>query len=266
MITIDWNGKIGYGDIISPICYAYTQAQKNKTPVQLNMFWPHRPGEKFKRSDCQTLDEKFNYLIDNVKATNVNVTINQIFQKVDFNHTEIVDEHLPYHNFWYAEEHNQYVDSDYILINTTEHNAQQFEEYSPYKKWKDPIGVDRFNQIGEYIESTTKKDVIFVDQSMSIDILAKLYRDCFMAIGYHGSTMWLARYLLCPMVIFSSKEEVTKTSFPWAQHFSSVVTDCDYELLRDISIKQLKDFRNEYTRYLATPNLHRIRSKRIPSV
>ena len=52
MITINWKGKIGYGDIISPLCYAHNIAQKNCDDVTLHMHWMHKRGEKFKPEDA----------------------------------------------------------------------------------------------------------------------------------------------------------------------------------------------------------------------
>ena len=37
-VEIDWKGKIGYGDIVSPICYAHNVAQKNTCDVDLNFY------------------------------------------------------------------------------------------------------------------------------------------------------------------------------------------------------------------------------------
>ena len=46
LVKIDWKGKIGYGDIISPICYAHSMAQKNCCDVELIFHWPHKKGKK----------------------------------------------------------------------------------------------------------------------------------------------------------------------------------------------------------------------------
>ena len=58
MITIEWKGKIGYGDIVSPLCYAHNIAQKNCQDVTLYVHWMHKRGEKFKEEDTQTIDER----------------------------------------------------------------------------------------------------------------------------------------------------------------------------------------------------------------
>jgi hypothetical protein len=62
MITIEWKGKIGYGDIISPLCYAHNVARKNCDDVTLHMHWKHKRGEKYKPEDLDTLDSRMKAL------------------------------------------------------------------------------------------------------------------------------------------------------------------------------------------------------------
>ena len=40
-MIIDWKGKIGYGDIVSPICYAINQSIIRNEVVTLNFYWPY---------------------------------------------------------------------------------------------------------------------------------------------------------------------------------------------------------------------------------
>ena len=48
-VEIDWKGKIGYGDIVSPICYAHNVAQKNTCDVDLNFYFDRYTSfQKFK--------------------------------------------------------------------------------------------------------------------------------------------------------------------------------------------------------------------------
>ena len=50
-IVINWKGKIGYGDIISPISYAYNIAEKNSTNVVLRFHWKDSEPVKYKEPD-----------------------------------------------------------------------------------------------------------------------------------------------------------------------------------------------------------------------
>ena len=47
LLKIDWKGKIGYGDVVSPICYAHSMAQKNCCDVELIFHWPDKKGKKY---------------------------------------------------------------------------------------------------------------------------------------------------------------------------------------------------------------------------
>ena len=46
LLRIEWKGRIGYGDIISPICYAHVMAQKNHCDVELLFHWSEKKGQK----------------------------------------------------------------------------------------------------------------------------------------------------------------------------------------------------------------------------
>ena len=54
-LVINWKGKIGYGDIISPISYALNLAEKNSTDVILKFHWPYDSPRKYKPEDRETL-------------------------------------------------------------------------------------------------------------------------------------------------------------------------------------------------------------------
>ena len=63
-IEINWKGKIGYGDIISPLCYSHVLAVKNGIEVQLNMYWETSKGHLFKEKDSESLDYRQRFLFD----------------------------------------------------------------------------------------------------------------------------------------------------------------------------------------------------------
>ena len=56
-LIINWKGKIGYGDIISPISYALNLAEKNSTDVILRFHWPYDSPKKYKPEDKETIQE-----------------------------------------------------------------------------------------------------------------------------------------------------------------------------------------------------------------
>jgi len=257
MIQINWKGKIGYGDIVSPLCYAHVISRKNDCDVELNMHWEHERGEKFKDNDIETIDSRMEYLYQIVKPVKRYVTLNHRFnEKINYNHSNY-DDSDKFHNVWYMEE--KWKQGDYIVLNTTEKNHQQFEDYEPRKVWKDPIGAEGFFEIDKTLSK--RYNIIKVDYSMKTEDVINLYKNCYAAVGYHGSTMWLAKYVGCPMVIFSGKRNLTQFSFPW----SVVLNDLKHFSLEDnvqgskIKMELLKD---EYRKYIQTKNIHRLRSQR----
>ena len=56
-LIINWKGKIGYGDIISPISYAANMADKNRTDVILRFHWKQSQPEKYKPEDKETIQD-----------------------------------------------------------------------------------------------------------------------------------------------------------------------------------------------------------------
>ena len=56
-LVIDWKGKIGYGDVISPICYAMNMAEKNQVDVVLNFHWKEKKPTKYKPEDKETIQD-----------------------------------------------------------------------------------------------------------------------------------------------------------------------------------------------------------------
>ena len=86
-----------------------------------------------------------------------------------------------------------------------------------------------------------------------------------MAIGYHGSTMWIARYLRCPMLIYSMRKQ-TARSFQWATvsdklEIKDLISKNPYEL-RERSLDRLGELNGQFEQYLNIPNIHRLRGKR----
>ena len=75
-----WKGKIGYGDIISPICYAHNQAEINKQNVELNFYFEHEEGTKFKEDDSETINDRIDFITENMLVEHdFKVTVNQTY-------------------------------------------------------------------------------------------------------------------------------------------------------------------------------------------
>ena len=79
-LIINWKGKIGYGDFISPVSYALNMADCNGTDVILRFHWPQEGPSKYKDADPETyqdiIDQTYNML---QKPTFFNVSIEHVY-------------------------------------------------------------------------------------------------------------------------------------------------------------------------------------------
>ena len=266
ILRINWKGKIGYGDVVSPICYAHAMAQKNCCDVELIFHWPHKKGEKYKTEDPESLDFRTKYLASIVKPIDYHqVKINNVFEsKLKYNHSNY-DDGDSFHNFWYSRIQNMEINKNYVALNTTATHKQQLEQYDKGKTWKDPVGLNKWQLLEEQIVSKWGMEVKHVGYETPISEVIDIYKKCTLAIGYHGSTMWVARYLRCPMLIYSMRKQ-TARSFQWGivsnkLEVKDLVNKNPYEL-REKSLKRLGELNVQFEQYLNIPNVHRLRGKR----
>ena len=247
--VIDWKGKIGYGDIISPICYAYNEADIRKEEVVLNFYFDHSRGTKFKDSDAETINDRVDYINRNTVDSNHKVIVNQIYDtKLDCNHTNYSDKPLSYHNLRFSNE-TWKGNGNHIAVISSITNKKKFSEYAKGKMWKDPLS----NKWEEYVKTLSDDhSVKLIDYETSISEASDIIASSKIVIGYHGSAMWLARWLSAPMIIYSDKS-ITKEVFPWCIHNPINV---DLEKQKDMSLYLLKYHRRELKKYVES--LHRI--------
>lgn len=247
--VIDWKGKIGYGDIISPICYAHNQAKILEEDVVLNFFFEHSRGTKFKKSDVETINERVDYIHRNTYSSNYNITVNQIYDtKIDYNHSNYSDKPLSYHNLNFS--NNTWTGGgDHIAIVSSINNKKQFSQYAKGKMWKDPFA----EKWKSFIEELSKKhNIELVHYETPVDRANDIISTAKIVIGYHGSAMWLARWLAAPMIIYSDKD-ITKQVFPWCIHNPSSI---DLKKHQDMSLYLLDFHKRELKNYVK--NLHRL--------
>jgi len=152
-----------------------------------------------------------------------------------------------------------------IVLNTTATHREQFADYNPDKSWKDPVGVEGWRTVEGIIKNEWGFDVEYVDYTTPIDDAIDIYKKAFLAVGYHGSAMWLARYIGCPMLIYSTKS-ITKRAFPWAHVRNKFDVEqfvsTDPYAIRKQSKDRLVEVKKQYELFLNTPNIHRLRGER----
>lgn len=204
-IKIDWLGKIGYGDICSPIAYAHNLSDKLDEHVRLVFHWSHSQGVRTYSEDPETIDDRASRIFELMRPANASL-------KHVYNSSMIFDEDNPHTNYrFYYDAHNHWwstvthkCTSNRIVICPPTENMIPF---SRNKAWKDPLG-EKWISIIEHLDA----DVVSYRTPMN-ELIQKLL-DCRLFMGYHGSCAWVARHLRVPMVLFSKNQNITRKMFP----------------------------------------------------
>jgi hypothetical protein len=274
-LVINWKGKIGYGDIISPISYAANIADKNRTDVVLRFHWDAPGPKKYKPEDKETIQDWVEYTYNYIKKPRFyNLTIEHVYNsKLDYNHDnyDYDRDDMPYHNmrfgtYGFNYEHYSHDNFKNVAMVTSIKHKQLLHEYDPHKAWKDPLGQTPSGFAWPKVCALIKKrgwnlKYVHYEDKMD-DVVKKLNMSCGV-IGYHGAHMWVARMLGLPMIVFSEKE-LSERAFPWAIRFK-YYSDFHPENIDEyfaMSIQKREEAIREYKYYLTHPNIHRLRQQR----
>ena len=263
--VINWKGKIGYGDIISPISYVLNLADKNSTNAILRFHWPYNSPQKYKPEDTETLQDRIDITWNYINSSKV--TIEHIYNsKLDYNHNDYDETNFECHNLRISDtpylnaEGGRFLNSNIVMVTSMEHK-ETWDEYGRHKAWKDPL-AGTWPKACEQIKNRNW-DLDFVHYSDKMENVIQLMKNCRGVIGYHGAHMWIARMLGLPMIIFS-KKSLTDKAFPWCIRFENWTTfspDSIEEYFQQ-SIQKREEVKKKYEQYLTEPNIHRLRGKR----
>lgn len=214
MIDIQWKGKIGYGDIVSPLCYAHNISNQLKQPVVLTFRWDHGASKKISERDPETLWERVSFLQTTLRPADV-VVKHAFNNPLDINHTNYdwkVVSKDKLHNYWFVKEQYQHKPRNKLIVfNTTLSNEQSLAEYG--KPWKDPLN-QRWADLKRTLSVDLADPFIDVNYQTPIKSLVGLLKDCRCFIGYHGTAAWVARLLGVPSIIIANGGSLTHGSFP----------------------------------------------------
>jgi|TARA_B110000908_G_scaffold107842_1_gene126673 hypothetical protein len=288
-LVIDWKGKIGYGDVISPICYAMNMAEKNQCDVVLNFHWASKSPQKYKPEDEETIQDFADYIANNTKPVEMfEFTMNHVYDsKLGFNHDNYDtagpddrNQFMGLHNMRFStfglSDGNTLVNGGEkvaTIVSTIKHK-QTLKEYG--KEWKDPLGFSPsgakkiVNAWPKAINMIRKRDwkVMTVHYEDPISVCVKRMLGSNVVIGYHGAHMWLARWLGMPMIVFSKggkqRANITPRAFPWAIHYE-YWSDFNIDSISEHILMSIakRDAEIEKLRYYKTnPNLYRLRQER----
>lgn len=251
-IDIQWKGKIGYGDIVSPICYAHNVSFKLQTSVNLTFRWAQGPQQKIEMSDSEPLWVRADYinLICKKQGTQVNVT-HSFNHPLNINHTnydwDVVGRDV-YHNYWMADKTHE-TEHNTIIVNSTLRNAMTLKQHG--KGWKDPLE----GSWNEVIDQLSKTYVVrVVDYRTPIQKLIKLLQTSRGFIGYHGTAAWPAKFMHTPSILFADGGKLTQNGFPYAHiektkdALNSVLQNPEEYFAR--SARNIKMFTEMYPEYV----------------
>lgn len=226
-MRIRWKAKPGYGDVISPICYAHNLSEHLQTKVWLEFVHFNPEGVRDRYEAPDTDDSSFigGNLFALVRKGDSEVELLRTYnENMPVQHTNLFDKNK-FHNYRLASNNwmqpgNASRRGNYVTFITTEQNKVPFTDYPvpSAKLWKDP--VSDWSTIYDRFES--KKFVSY--QTPLADAIQTLLHTK-LAIGYHGSAMWLARFLGVPSVIISGNRKLTERSFPNAVVLSEFAMD-----------------------------------------
>ena len=230
-MIIEWKGKVGYGDIVSPICFAQNQHEITGEKVSLQFYWNFRQGD-----DPESLDNR-------VRAIEEQLQLDGVFIEHVYN-TDLKYNHTVYNvgpKDWANQYHNVYfpkfdIQPKHTVICSPLYNEIPLDQYSHNKGWKGGISLHSWKNL------VNKPGYIHIDYRTPIKDVFEALLNCRYFIGYHGSCSWVARLFGVPMRIVSSDEEFSRWAFPWTQSMSDSVDVNKANLL----LEKSKVLRDEY--------------------
>lgn len=211
MKIINWSANYdsGYGDLLSPLCYAYNLSEINQETITLRFNWLYTK----KKNAFNYPDYKINFLC---KKFNIKNILIEHFYEQSENHKNINDTLKyvgalnPMHNVWFPISYSN-ITPKYNVVCSNINNLQTFNFYaSGLRKWKETLSVEQWKDLIE------QPNTIHIDYRTPISEAVDILYNCKFFIGYHGSCSWLARFLGLPMKILSNNEQLTRFSFPWS--------------------------------------------------
>lgn len=214
MIDIQWKGKVGYGDIVSPICYAHNLSYKLNTQVNLTFRWAQNSLQKSHPSDPETLWQRANFINLQCQKEDTNVNVMHRFSSpLDINHTNydwaVVGKDV-FHNYWIPSTANQQL-TNTVVVNSTAGNVMSLQKYG--KAWKDPLA----GQWQKVIDKLSKHyNIVIVDYRTPVDRLVEVLQTAHGFVGYHGTAAWVARFISTPSILFSNGGSLTRNAFAGA--------------------------------------------------
>jgi hypothetical protein len=259
---INWKGGIGYGDIISPMGYAFNYAMRHSCPVDLTFHYEHSADHKHKPEDTETIGDWTNFIYENMDSSDLShpvVVRNRYNYEWDFEpetdrfpHTGYDDTPLSYHNLRFSRKYEWAENPNSLVIVPSFRNKYLHEGG---KKFKDPNPNIWYEAVNYY--SKIFPEVHIVDYNTPIQEAVNTICNSAGVLSYHGSAAWLARWLQAPLVMISDKPSWTGNLFPWALVQTAATFQLSNSIIDDFaeSIDRIEIIKAQREAYL---DLHRL--------
>lgn len=210
MICVEWDARVGYGDITSPCAYVNNLAQKTGESVLLSWCFRNERGVKdmYEREDSEDVEHRLQTIFDMMKTEDVHLEI-KYGHTLGYKHSDLPNHQ--FHNYRLCHpDHRWKGGGGYVTFVTTENNKVQFKDYRfpELKTWKDPT-----NNNWEPLYSQFE-NVKFVDYNTPVTEAIKILQETELMISYDGSASSLGRILGTPSYILTGKPSITMMDFP----------------------------------------------------
>ena len=207
MIKLEWQGGIGYGDIVGPISYGHNLSYQLKERVIITLHWKTPFEYVYSDNTPERLYSQAEYINSMCEKSGTDVSLRFIFNSRytdrfnNYYEEAIYDD--PKHNEWIVSDqfkHNP--TKGKIVVNSTLENIESFQTYSAQrKKWKDEQKEDWVPLIQNLKNSGY--EVVEVGYRTPIRECVEHIRTAEVFLGYHGATLWLARLIGVPSLVTS---------------------------------------------------------------
>ena len=242
-MIINWlgSGTDGYGDIISPLCYAQNLHFKTLKPVRLCFYWLYEKdiNDRFDSPHnlLNSIYDHFNF--DGVLIDNIFLNYSKPPDSIVFLNEPLKDIYnlSKYHNMSFPFKMKEQKQK-YNVVCTPINNKEGFSIYHKgIRIWK------QYYNNQQWIELIHQPNTIHIDYRIPVEESIDILYNCKMFIGYHGSCSWLARLMGIPMKIYTSDVKISTYIFPWASLNEETIS---YEQ----SVFNLENEKKQYEQYV----------------
>lgn len=224
-MIIDWDCKPGYGDIISPICYAANQASEKETDVTLKFHFKDRG--RFDRHPqeypcADFLEDRIEFIAKYTTPSKGSVDIQYCYRsdlgKPHTNYPESPKKTNPWHNFRLADYSMRWGNRKKVtdIVSIVSPADNWIVEVPQGKQWK-MEGVHNWYDFENGVCEGGGYPVAILDYKTPIEELVEILQRSYFCFSYHGSVAWVARWLGVPMCVISGKPEWSAWNFPTSQ-------------------------------------------------